>query len=126
MSVPLAGAFAALGAGYPDADGVSMYVRTAFGRHAAAVVGRLLYFAIPVGAPPAAMFAGAYVAAAFGGGMRTTLLTGAALIVALLLAGMVTALPHAYLANLRPFAPHGRLVIGPAAGLLVWVFAGRR
>jgi len=149
LSAPLAGVFAALGARYPDAGGVATYVRTAFGSRAAAVVGWSFYFAIPVGAPPAAMFGGAYVAAAFGGGIRTTLLTAvlliavvtamnvggvrvsgrlqlglAVLLVALLVTATVTALPHARLANLHPFAPHGWWAIGPAAAVLVWAFAG--
>jgi amino acid efflux transporter len=46
LSVPLAGTFAALGARYPDAGGVSTYVRYAFGPRAAAVVGWCFYFAI--------------------------------------------------------------------------------
>src|SRR5258707_11934674 len=75
LSVPLAGTFAALGARYPDAGGVSTYVRRAFGPRAAAVVGWTFYFAVPVGAPPAAMFGGAYVSAVLGGGTRTTLIT---------------------------------------------------
>jgi amino acid efflux transporter len=149
LSVPLAGTFAALGARYPDAGGVSTYVRRAFGARAAAVVGWTFYFAVPVGAPPAAMFGGAYVAAVLGGGTRTTLLTAAlmlalvtatnaggvrvsgrvqlglaVLLVGLLLTATVTALPHAHLTNLRPFAPHGWAAIGPAAAVLVWGFAG--
>jgi amino acid efflux transporter len=149
LSVPLATTFAALGARYPDSGGVSTYVRRAFGRRAAAVVGWCFYFAIPAGAPAAAMFAGAYVSAAVGGGTRTTLITGAlliafvtatnagglrvsgrlqfglaALLVVLLLTATLTALPHARLSNLEPFAPHGWLAIGPAAALLVWGFAG--
>lgn len=149
LSVPLAGTFAALGARYPDAGGVSTYVRRAFGAGAATVVGWCFYFAVPAGAPAAAMFAGAYVAAAVGGGQRTVVLTMAALIVVvtaanaggvrvsgrvqlglagllvtLLLAATLAALPHARLANLTPFAPNGWLAIGPAAALLVWGFAG--
>ncbi|HKE51016.1 MAG TPA: amino acid permease [Actinomycetes bacterium] len=149
LSVPLAGTFAALGARYPDSGGVSTYVRTAFGGRAAAVVGWCFYLAVPVGAPAAAMFGGGYVASAFGGGMRTTLITAGALIVivtlanagglrvsgtlqlalaglliVLLLAATLTALPQAKLANLTPFAPHGWLAIGPAAAVLVWGFAG--
>ncbi|GIH21390.1 amino acid permease [Rugosimonospora africana] len=149
LSVPLAATFAALGARYPDAGGVSTYVRTAFGARAATVVGWCFYFAVPAGAPPAAMFGGAYVAAVLGGGMRTTLITAAlmivavtamnaggvrvsgrlqlgmaALLVTLLLTATATALPHAHLANLHPFAPHGWLAIGPAAAVLVWGFAG--
>jgi len=149
LSVPLAATFAALGARYPDSGGVSTYVRSAFGSRLAAVVGWCFYFAVPAGAPAAAMFGGAYVAAALGGGLRTTLLTAAglmaivtltnagglrisgrvqlalaALLVTLLLAATLTALPHARLENLQPFAPHGWLAIGPAAAVLVWGFAG--
>ena len=149
LSVPLASTFAALGARYPDSGGVSTYVRTAFGGRAAAVVGWCFYLAVPAGAPAAAMFGGGYVAAAFGGGMRTTLITAAALIaivtlanagglrvsgrlqlglagllIVLLLAATLTALPHATLGHLTPFAPHGWLAIGPAAAVLVWGFAG--
>jgi amino acid efflux transporter len=44
--------------------------------------------------------------------------------VTLLLAATVTSLPHADLANLTPFAPHGWAAIAPAAAVLVWGFAG--
>jgi amino acid efflux transporter len=149
LSVPLAATFAALGARFPDSGGVSTYVREAFGPRAAAVVGWCFYFAVPPGAPAAALFGGAYVANALGGGQRTVLLTAAALmaivtlanaygvqvsgrlqlvlaalLVALLVTATLTALPHARLENLRPFAPHGWLAIGPAAAVLVWSFAG--
>ncbi len=149
LSVPLAATFAALGARYPDAGGVSTYVRRAFGARWAAMVGWWFYLAVGVGAPPAALFGGAYVAAAFGGGTRTALIAGGTMIVAvslanafgvhvsgrvqlalagllilLLVAATALALPHARLANLSPFAPHGWLAIGPAAAVLVWGFAG--
>ncbi|MGW2939242.1 APC family permease [Streptomyces sp. NPDC001156] len=149
VSVPLAATFSALGARYPDGGGVSTYVRHAFGARAAAAVGWCFYFAVPAGAPAAGMFAGAYVTSALGGGQRTATATVVALVivvatanwfgvtvsgrlqlvlavllVTLLLAAVLAALPHARLANLRPFAPHGWLAIGPAAALLVWSFAG--
>jgi amino acid efflux transporter len=149
LSVPLAATFAALGARYPDAGGVSTYVRNAFGPRIAAIVGWCFYFAVPAGAPAAAMFGGAYVASAFGGGEWTVIGTAAALmstvtlanafgltvsgrlqlvlaalLVALLLAAVVASAPHAQTANLRPFAPHGWLAVFPAAALLVWSFAG--
>lgn len=149
LSVPLAMTFAALGARFPDAGGVSTYVRYAFGPKAAGVVGWCFYLAIPCGAPAAALFAGNYVAAALGGGRTTALVTAGALmvvvtvanmfgvtvsgrvqlvlaglLVALLLAAVIASAPHANPANLRPFAPHGWLALGPAAALLVWSFAG--
>ena len=73
LSVPLATTFAALGARYPDGGGVSTYARRAFGARAATVVGWCFYFAIPIGAPTAAGFAGAYVADSAGGGRPTQL-----------------------------------------------------
>ncbi|MEU8195491.1 APC family permease [Microbispora amethystogenes] len=149
LSAPLAGTFAALGARHPDAGGVSTYARLAFGERVAAVVGWCFYFAVPLGAVPAAMFGAAYVSAAVGGGTTTTALTAAALMalvtaanavglqlssrVQLVLAGLLVllllvsvglSLPHADMANLRPFAPHGWSAIGAAGALLVWSFAG--
>src|SRR5260370_11538842 len=81
LSIALATTFAALGARYPDAGGVSTYVRRAFGARAAAVAGWCFYLAaIPAGAPAAGMFAGGYVAAAAGGGRASVLATAAGLV----------------------------------------------
>ena len=149
LSIPLAHTFAALGARYPDAGGVSTFVRRAFGDRAGTAVGWSFYFAVPVGAPPAAMFAGGYVADTLGGGRATTIATAAVLIVgvavmnafgvrisgrvqlifaavlvALLVIAVIAALPKAHLQNLSPIAPHGWWAIVPAAAVLVWAFAG--
>lgn len=149
LSVPLAATFAALGARYPDAGGVATYARLAFGERAAAVVGWCFLLSVPVGAPAAALWLGAYVAAATGGGDPPVVLaavgllvvapvanafgvrvTGrvqlglAGLLVLFLLAAIGLSLPHARLENLQPFAPHGALAVGSAAALLVWCFAG--
>ncbi len=149
LSIPLAATFSALGARYPDAGGVATCVKLAFGPYPAAVVGWCFLFAVPVGAPAAAMFAGAYVQAAIGGGTATLVLTAfslvlgitlinafgvtlsgkvqvllAALLVTFLVIAAGASLPHARLANLHPFAPHGWLAVASAAGLLVWSFAG--
>ncbi len=149
LSIPLAATFAELGARHPDSGGVSTYVRRAFGAKAASAVGWCFYFAVPVGAPPAAASASGYVADLVGGGRTTSLLTAAGLIVvvatmnafglrisgraqlvmaatlaALLLVATVTVLPHADLSNLTPFAPHGWAAVAGAAAVLVWGFAG--
>ncbi|MGP3971272.1 APC family permease [Streptomyces sp. 6N223] len=149
LSVPLASAFAALGARHPDAGGVSTYARLAFGERAAAVVGWCFYLAVPPGAAAAALFGGAYAAEALGGGDATALGTAAALmaavtaanaaglrvtgriqlalgglLVTLLVVAVALSLPHARLDNLQPFAPHGWAAVGPAATMLVWSFAG--
>ena len=149
LSVPLAATFAALGARHPDSGGVSTYARRAFGDSAAVVVGWCFFFAIPVGAPAAALFAGAYVADAAGGGRATVVATAATLILgvglansagvqvsarlqlllgglllALLLGSVAVSLPHARERNLHPFAPHGWAAVGSAGALLVWCIAG--
>jgi amino acid efflux transporter len=149
LSVPLAATFAALGSRYPDSGGVSTYARAAFGDHAAQFVGWCFYFAIPVGAPAAALIGGGYVEAAAGGGEGTAVATAAVLVVAVaatnsagiqvsarvqlalaavllvfLAVAVALSLPHARAANLHPFAPHGVIAIGTAGGLLVWSFAG--
>jgi amino acid efflux transporter len=149
LSAPLAWTFAALGARHPDGGGVSTYVRLAFGKRASAAVGWCFYFAVPLGAPAAAAFAGGYVADVLGGGRTTVVgtflvvmaivftmnwfglrISGRAQLVltgtlaVLLVVTVLTALPHARLANLTPFAPHGWTGVGAAAAVLVWGFAG--
>jgi amino acid efflux transporter len=149
LSAPLAWTFAALGARHPDGGGVSTYVGLAFGKRASAAVGWCFYFAVPLGAPAAAAFAGGYVADVLGGGRTTVvgtflvvmaivftmnwfglrisgraqlILTGT--LAVLLVVTVLTALPHARVANLTPFAPHGWTGVGAAAAVLVWGFAG--
>ena len=149
LSIPLAATFSALAARYPDSGGISTCVSHAFGSYPAAIVGWCFLFAVPVGGPAAALFAGAYVQAAIGGGTTTLMLTAfslvsgitlinafgvtlsgriqvlvAGLLIAFLVTAVCTSLPHANLQNLHPFAPHGWLAVGSAAGLLVWSFAG--
>jgi len=149
LSIPLASTFAAMGARFPDSGGVSTYVRRAFGPGAGAAVGWCFYFAVPVGAPPAALMAGGYVADATGGGHAAAVATAAGIIAGvglvnaaglrlsgrtqlvltgtlatLMVVAIAAALPHAHVAHLTPFAPHGWAAVGPAAAVLVWGFAG--
>lgn len=149
LSIPLAATFSALGARYPDSGGISTCVSHAFGSYPAAIVGWCFFFAVPVGSPAAAIFAGAYVEAAIGGGTTTLMLTAFSLVLAItlinafgvtisgrvqvlvagllivfLLTAVCTSLPHSQLQNLHPFAPHGWLAVASSAGLLVWSFAG--
>ena len=149
LSAPLAWTFAALGARHPDGGGISTYVRLAFGSRAAAAVGWCFYFAVPLGAPPGVAFAGGYVADLLGGGRTTVVATFLVIVggvvtmnwfglrisgraqlwltgtlATLLVVTVIAALPHARLANLTPFAPHGWTGVGAAAAVLVWGFAG--
>ncbi|XVV14647.1 APC family permease [Actinoplanes sp. CA-131856] len=149
LSAPLAWTFAALGARHPDAGGVSTFVRLAFGPRAAAAVGWCFFFAVPLGAPAAAAFAGGYVADVVGGGRATVLGTFLAVVgtvavmnwfglrvsgraqlaltgtlAVLLLLTVITALPHARWGNMTPFTPHGWAGVGTAVAVLIWGFAG--
>jgi amino acid efflux transporter len=149
LSAPLALTFAALGARFPDAGGVSTYARLAFGSRAATAVGWLFYVVVAVGAPPAAAFAGGYVADLVGGSRETTMWSAAVIILGvavlnwfgvrvsgrfqlgmatvlggLLAVATVAALPRADLNNLTPFAPNGWAAVAPAAAVVVWGFAG--
>lgn len=149
ISIPLATTFTALGARHPGGGGVATYTRLAFGERAAVALGWAFFLAIPIGAPVAAGFAGAYVADALGQGRQTTFAATAAIIVlvtvlnwfgirlsarvqlgvaailaVVLAVTVVVALPHASAHNLTPFAPHGFRGIMSSAGVLVWAFAG--
>src|SRR5579885_1398498 len=149
LSIPLAATFSALGARYPDSGGISTCVDHAFGSYPAAVVGWCFLFAVPVGSPAAALFAGAYVEAAIGGGTTTLVLTAfllilgvalinafgvtfsgrvqvvvAGLLITFLVMAVSSSLPHFKVQNLLPFAPDGWPAVASAAGLLVWSFAG--
>ncbi|MDM4721511.1 amino acid permease [Micromonospora sp. WMMA1363] len=149
LSAPLASTFAALGARFGDGGGVSTYVRMTYGDQAAAMVGWCFYLAVPTGTATAAVFGGAYVAAATGGGAATTFVTAtvlvtiavlinvaglrlvgrvqlllAVLLVTVLLVASGASMSQADTANLVPFAPHGWLAIVPAAATLVWSFVG--
>ncbi len=149
LSIPLASTFAAMGSRFPDGGGVSTYVRRAFGPRVSAAVGWCFYFAVPVGAPPASLMAGGYVADATGGSHTVAVVVAAFLIIgvglmnavglrlsgrvqlgltgvlaALMVVTVVAALPQASWDHLRPFAPHGWGAVAPAAAVLVWGFAG--
>src|SRR5690606_27027592 len=66
LSIPLAGAFAALAARYPDAGGVASYVRRALGATAARMTGYWFYFGVCAGAPVVGVLGAEYVAAVAG------------------------------------------------------------
>lgn len=149
LSVPVATAFAALGARYPDGGGIASFVARAFGHRAAAAVGWWFYFAVPVGVVAGALIGGQYVAAALGAGNGTALavalallaaaaganlvglrLSGAVqlclvgLLVVLLLAAVAVAAPGATAGNLTPFAPHGAGSVVAGTGVLFFGFVG--
>ncbi|MDA0181281.1 amino acid permease [Solirubrobacter phytolaccae] len=149
LSIPLAATFAALGARQPEAGGTAAYVRRAFGRRAGATTGWWFLAGVVIGAPAVALVGGFYVAelldagrgaavAAAAGMIGIVLVTNAAslhttarlqlglaaVLGALLLVAVVTALPHSQAENWTPFAPNGWLAIGGAASVLMFSFVG--
>ncbi|MBE2317841.1 amino acid permease [Solirubrobacter sp. CPCC 204708] len=149
LSVPLAATFAALGTRQPEAGGTAAYVRRAFGRRAGATTGWWFLGGVMIGAPAVALVGGFYVAelldagrgaavaaavamiaivlAANAASLHTTArlqLGLAAVLGALLLVAVVTALPHGQADNWTPFAPNGWLAIGGAASVLMFSFVG--
>jgi amino acid efflux transporter len=149
LSVPVAGAFAALGRRYPDGGGIATFVARAAGPRMSAAAGWWFYFAVPAGAPCTAYVGGQYVGHALGWGRPAQLAVAAVLLAAafgsnyaglrlsgrlqlalvgmlalLLLIAVLVAAPHARSANLTPFLPHGWAPVGAAASLLFFSFAG--
>ncbi|UKY49295.1 APC family permease [Streptomyces inhibens] len=149
MCVPVAAAFAALGARFPDGGGVATYVHRAIGPRAAAVVGWWFYGAVPIGVVSAAWIGGKYVAEAAGWGDigaagvagvvlagslvsnavglrmsgRVQLLLGG-LLAAVLLCAVLAAAPHVSAGHFTPFLPGGWSSVGSAASVLFFAFAG--
>ncbi len=149
LSVPLALTFASLGVRYPEAGGVSTYVRAGLGEAASVVVGGWFLGSILLGAPAVALMGGYYVADLSGSsssvavvvaiaifvavlgtnalGVRvssTAQLVLSSVLVAVLIVSIVFALPHVETSRWVPFAPHGWWAVGTAANILVWLFVG--
>ncbi|HEY3367982.1 MAG TPA: amino acid permease [Symbiobacteriaceae bacterium] len=149
LALPMALTLGVLSTRYPDAGGVSAFVRRVYGPSAAAVAGWLFLAAVPIGAPVAALAAASYVQVVFGlshWGMigLAGLIVAAALlnnylgvgflgrsqvaisgtIVAVLALTVVVAAPHVDMANFRPLAPAGFVGMGRAASLMFWCFIG--
>jgi amino acid efflux transporter len=149
VSAPIAFTFAALNAAVPAAKGVAGYAAAAFGPLAGRLVSAWFRYGVPVGVPALGLIGGEYVAEATGGAKATvitvatgicavavvtsvlhragggvvTLLLSVALAV-LITATAVSALPHADVANLTPFAPHGLVEAAASALVLTWVLTG--
>lgn len=149
LALPLALTLGFLSSRYPDAGGVSTFVRRAFGPKLAAVAGWLFLASVPVGAPVAALTAAGYAGVSFGLGAGAQLAVAAAIlaaalmtnylgikalgrvqvlitagILALLVGAVAVAAPHIEPANFTPFAPGGVLGMGRAAAIMFWCYIG--
>jgi amino acid efflux transporter len=149
VSVPLASAFASLGARHPDPGGISTYVRQALGTSASTVTAWWFYLGVPVGIPALVLFGAGYVQAAAGGGRDETFLVAggllalcvaanaygvrlsgrvqlgltATLVVGLLLAVSLAETPPGA-KPFESFVPFGWSAVGPAVMLLLWSLTG--
>ena len=149
LSAPLAITFAALGVRYPEAGGTAAYARAAFGSRVGAITGWWFLAGVVLGAPAVALVGGFYVAelldagregaVAGAAGMMAAVMAAnavglkltarlqlglAAVLAALLLVAIVTALPESRADHWMPFAPHGWAAVGTAASLLMLSFIG--
>jgi amino acid efflux transporter len=149
LSVPLAATFAALGVRHPVAGGVAAYARAALGRVAAAATGWWFFASVVIGAPTVCLIGGLYVAELVHGGRSTEVATAGAMLAvvvaanrlgfrasislqlaitavlaAVLVVAVATALPSSAAGAWTPFAPHGWLAVGTAANLLIFSFVG--
>lgn len=149
LSVPLAGAFAALASRMPDSGGVATYVRRALGDTAARLAGYLFFFGVIVGAPVVGITAGRYLASIFGGGQTVVVivavviltlpflsnlgglrvsgrvqlgLTGALVVIIVIVVAL--AIPAADAANFEPLLPHGLTGLALAISLMIWAVSG--
>ncbi|GAB3896348.1 hypothetical protein GCM10029964_077560 [Kibdelosporangium lantanae] len=149
LSALLGTVFAALGIRFPSASGVRGYVEAGLGGRAGVVTSWCFLAGVIGGAPIVCVIGGTYVAQLAGSGrgvaslvaavMLATVVAVAArgsrtsttvqlglvtLLLAIVVVGVVGAVPHVRTGNWTPFAPHGWLAVGSAAAPLMLSFVG--
>lgn len=149
LAIPLVATFASLAARYPDAGGVSSYVRLTLGALPARIVGYWFFFGVAIGGPVVAITGAHYLSAILGidqsalpvlavvlmaiplvtnvFGLRVT--GSVQLLLITLLVGVVVfvvalAAPAVEPHNFTPFFPHGLSGFSAAIVMFVWAFAG--
>ena len=149
LAIPLAGAFGALAARYPDPGGVASSVRKALGPTAARATGYWFLFGVAAGGPVVATLGARYIATVVGidvGAVPVLALafltvtfaanlfgvhvTGwlqlalTALLLAVVVLVVAVAAPAVEAVRFAPFLPHGWGGVGTAIVMFVWAFAG--
>lgn len=149
LILPMALSMGLLSAKYPNAGGVSHFVKLAYGERAGTLVGWFFLMSVPIGAPVAALTGAGYLTAALGWGEGAKIAVAAAMlaiglftnwigmqlagkiqiavviaIAAVLVFSFAAALPRMESAHFTPFLPHGWLSVGQAASMLFWCFIG--
>jgi amino acid efflux transporter len=149
LSYPIGYTFGALSSSYPDAGGLSAFVKRAFGWTAGTMAGWFLVFSFFVGAPIVAIIVSSYIIITLG--LSSTLLYPIAFffmlitilsnvlgirigsrtesiilgtVVMLLFAAIALTLPQVRASNLTPFAPKGWYAVGVVAVIIFWSFQG--
>jgi amino acid efflux transporter len=149
LSYPIGYTFGALAASYPDAGGLSAFVKRAFGWTAGTVAGWWFVFSFFVGAPIVAIIALSYIIATLNlslnllypiafvfmcftilinvlgirmGSRTESAVLGA--VIALLFAAAALTMPHIQQSNFTPFAPKGWYAVGVVAVIIFWSFQG--
>lgn len=149
LSYPIGYTFGVLASTYPDAGGVSAFVKRAFGWAAGTIAGWLFVSSYFVGAPIVAIIAASYIITSLGlagnllypiaflfmgvailsnvagirVGSRTETVVLATIVILLFVAVSLT-LPHVQQVNFVPFAPKGWLPVGVVAVIIFWSFQG--
>jgi len=149
LSYPIGYTFGALAADYPDAGGLSSFVKRAFGWTVGTIAGWLFVFFFFVGSPIVAIIASSYIIIALNlpvnllypiaflfmsftilsnilgiriGSRTESVVLG--IVVILLFAAVALTLPHVQMNNLTPFAPKGWFAVGLVAVVVFWSFQG--
>ncbi|MBV1727348.1 MAG: amino acid permease [Eubacteriales bacterium] len=149
LVIPMALTMGLLSARYPDAGGVSTFVRLAYGPVPGALVGWFFFVSVPVGAPIVAVTGAAYLGAALylshfsqavvaalilivvfftnylgmkaAGRLQVAVVSAILLVIILAAAG---ALPRVDPEHFTPFVPFGWLSVAQAAAIMFWCFIG--
>lgn len=149
LILPMALTMGLLSAKFPNAGGVSHFVRLAYGPRAGALVGWFFLLSVPIGGPVAALTGAGYMTAAMGWGDSARIALAAAMlaiglatnwvgmqlagkvqiavviaIIAVLVFSFAAALPRMESAHFSPFVPHGWMSVGQSAAILFWCFIG--
>jgi len=149
LSYPIGYTFGALAASYPEAGGLSAFVKRGFGWTAGTVAGWLFVFSFFVGAPIVAIIASSYMIISLSlspsllypiafffmcftiminvtgikiGSRVESVILGT--VVALLFLAVGLTLPHVQQVNFAPFAPKGWVAVGVVAVIVFWSFQG--
>ena len=149
LSYPIGYTFGALAAAYPDAGGLSAFVKRGFGKTAGTIAGWLFVFSFFVGAPIVGVIASSYVIISLNlssnllypiafvflfttilvnmlgiriGSRTESIVLGT--VIVLLFIAVALSVPHIQQGNFVPFVPKGWYAVGVVAVIIFWSFQG--